>query len=365
MNMFKGGGPRNVYMLASLLGNKGYQTCIMNYNDVLGHAGGDKQSQQFNVRIQRSYGFLNLLNKYSSMADNLNLLKTPVFLFNQHITKPLTIIRNERSDIYISTFWQSVVPGNIISSKMKSDHIFFTQADERTFGKGIIYQKFAERAYQSNITKITQSMWLKNFLDKKYGGTNEYIGLGIDHDVFKPRNVIKEKTIFTIARPEQFKGFDIFLKVCKVLSDMRKDFKILIAGDPNLISAKMKLLGLNFEYEALGWVYDDNQMSELYSKSIFINTGIEEAIPMPPLEAMSCGSSVVMTRMPGAIEYTQDEKNCLLCEPGNVNEFATKIESLLDDEELRKELSSNGVLTASRYTWENTINRLIRVMEST
>lgn len=362
MNAFKGGGPRNVYILSELLSKNGYESYIMNYNDVLGNSGGIQQENQFPVTVIKSKGLLNGLNKVFSFSDDVRFHNSPLFFLNQYFLKPMVLKRNRSMDIYISTFWQSVIPADRFSKSISARHIFFTQADERTFGKGKFYRKICENVYKKNVVKVTQSLWLKNFLDDTYGGYNEYIGIGIDHEVFKPIACEPENIIFSIARPEPFKGFEVFLKACHIISKSPKQFKILIAGDVKLIERKMSELGFNFKYEAIGWIYDDKKLAEIYSKSIFVNTGLEEALPMPPLEAMSCGAAVVMTDMPGAKEYAKDGFNCLLCERGNPNDFADKILKILDDENLRNLISLNGINTSSHYNWKNTVEKLINVI---
>ena len=362
MNAFKGGGPRNVYILSELLSKKGFESFIMNYNDVLGNSGGIKEENQFSVKVIKNKGLSNGLNKVASIADDVRLYNSPLFFMNQYLLKPKVLKKNRSMDIYISTFWQSVVPADRYTKSINAKHIFFTQADERTFGRGKVYTKICEKAYKKNIVKVTQSLWLKKFLDDTYGGYNEYIGIGIDHNVFKPSGAQHENIIFSIARPESFKGFDVFLKTCHIISKSSKQFKIMIAGDVNLINRKMTELGFNFNYEATGWIYDDSKLAEIYSKSIFVNTGLEEALPMPPLEAMACGGAVVMTDMPGAKEYAMDGVNCLLCQRGNSQDFANKILKLLDDEDLRNTLSLNGIKTSSNYTWDSTAQKLVNVI---
>ncbi len=363
MNAFKGGGPRNVYILSELLSNNGFESYIMNYNDVLGNSGGSRQEKQFSVNVIKSTGLLNGMNKMASFSDDVRFHSTPIFFFNQYFLKPKVLKKNKKMDIYISTFWQSVVPADRFSKNINAQHIFFTQADERTFGKGKMYNKICESVYNRNVVKVTQSLWLKQFLDETYGGLNEYIGIGIDHNIFKPMSNEKENTIFSIARPEPFKGFDVFLKACNILSKSSKNIKIVIAGDPDLIKRKMIELGFNFSYEAIGWIYDDKILAGLYSKSIFVNTGLEEALPMPPIEAMSCGSAVVLTDMPGAKEYAIDQVNCLLCQRGNPKDFADKIILLLEDENMRNRLSLNGLKAASKYNWDSTAQKLIHVIK--
>ena len=142
-------------------------------------------------------------------------------------------------------------------------------------------------------------------------------------------------------------------------AERRNDFRVVIAGEGKTVKSMTEKKTIRFPFEYIGWVNDDSELAIRYTKSIFVNTGRFEALPMPPLEAMACGSSVVMTDMIGAREYARNNKNALLCPPGDHLCFAERIDELLSSESLRHEISKEGIKTASSYTWENVTTRMI------
>lgn len=82
-----------------------------------------------------------------------------------------------------------------------------------------------------------------------------------------------------------------------------------------------------------------------------------ESFPLPPLEAMACGTPVVTTRI-GTEDYAFNEKNCLVVPPRNPKAMAEAILRLLDDESLQERFKKEGLKTARQFTYDRTVDRL-------
>ena len=354
-NPHSGGGPRNIYTLSRLLNENGYKSSLIFFNELSSQKKSDLILQQFHVHAKMPAGLLKILNQALNMFDDVTFLKLPFFYFQEYIIRVMTLKKYSDVDAFISTFWQTVTPTSRVAKELGKPHFYFVQADETRFSGDKVYKRLAQKSYQLNIPRFTHSKWVKEFLDSNYGGDNTNIGMGLDHEAFKPRKLEKEEVVFTIARSGKNKGFDIFVKAMNILFDKHPDIKIKIAGEGRIVQEMKNSGAIRFPFEFLGWVRDDGVLSQLYEKSIFINTGNFEALPMPPLEAMACGSSVVMTDMPGAEEFARNGQNCLLSKPGDFNSFSENVAELLESDSLRSMISKNAEQTAGKYTWDKTI----------
>ena len=78
----------------------------------------------------------------------------------------------------------------------------------------------------------------------------------------------------------------------------------------------------------IGWISNDNILAKFYSRSIFVNSGINEALPMPPLEAMACKSAVITSSIPGSKEFVIEGSNCLSFAPDSVDGLIENINIL-------------------------------------
>ena len=361
MEPILGGGPRNVFTLSKLLSESGFNSNILTfgvnryYNYI---SKGTSNHNFFGANRIEPSKLLCFANSITSFGDNLNALVYPIFVLNQSIIKPFTISRYHKPAIYIATNWQSFYPTFNVSKHSGIPMMYFVQADETEFKNNRLYKKEATKTYLNDIQKFTHSKWLVEEFDHKFGVKLNYIGFGINHTEFFPREVSNEKIIFTIARTEYIKGFPVFVKAINRLWKLRHDFKVIIAGSKSAVNRET----IDFPYEFLGWIKNDEYLAKLYSRSIFVNTGLKEALPMPPLEAMACGGCIIMSSNGGSVEYTKDMENCLLTKPGDDNELTEKLNFILSNESIREELRNEAIKTAKQYDWKEVVNNLISLI---
>jgi glycosyltransferase involved in cell wall biosynthesis len=103
----------------------------------------------------------------------------------------------------------------------------------------------------------------------------------------------------------------------------------------------------------------DDQLAELYSTSdIQITFSTAESFPLPPLEAMACGSATITTPY-GSEDYAVDGFNALIVEPNNIEMLADKIRILIEDIDLRQKLIENGFKTASKFNYPEQTRLLV------
>jgi len=98
-----------------------------------------------------------------------------------------------------------------------------------------------------------------------------------------------------------------------------------------------------------------------YGRSISASSGqdIAEVInPMKMFEYMASARAIASAGLP-VIREVLNEKNAVFCEPGNVNEWKSVIESLLADEKRRVALGAHARKDVERYTWTQRARRIL------
>jgi glycosyltransferase involved in cell wall biosynthesis len=98
-----------------------------------------------------------------------------------------------------------------------------------------------------------------------------------------------------------------------------------------------------------------------YGRSISASSGqdIAEVInPMKMFEYMASGRAIASADL-AVIREVLNEKNAVFCEPGNVNEWKSVIESLLADEKHRTDLGSQARKDVERYSWTERARRIL------
>jgi glycosyltransferase involved in cell wall biosynthesis len=149
----------------------------------------------------------------------------------------------------------------------------------------------------------------------------------------------------------------------KVYKDLDKPYKLLIGGP--LRDEGEKLLTFikenNMEDKIIFCGYiEDIFLPILYSGcDVFVYPSFYEGFGLPPLEAMSCRAPVITSKLTSIPEVTKD--NAILIDPYKIDELEESLVTLLNDENLKAELSQKGYLRSLEFTWQKTAQTTLEV----
>ncbi|HEY6660002.1 MAG TPA: glycosyltransferase family 1 protein [Pyrinomonadaceae bacterium] len=100
----------------------------------------------------------------------------------------------------------------------------------------------------------------------------------------------------------------------------------------------------------------------LYTGALcFVYPSYFEGFGLPPLEAMKCGAPVIVGNRTSLPEVVGDA--ALAVDPFDIDAIATAIKLLMNDSELREELSVKGQQRAAAFDWQETARRTLMVYE--
>ncbi|HEY9049463.1 MAG TPA: glycosyltransferase family 1 protein [Ohtaekwangia sp.] len=101
----------------------------------------------------------------------------------------------------------------------------------------------------------------------------------------------------------------------------------------------------------------DIDLRTLYQRAaIFLFPSIHEGFGWPALEAMASGCPVIATRKGSLEEVCGDAARYV--DPYNEKEIATAMDDLLQNEDLRIELTVRGSVNARRFSWRTTAQQM-------
>jgi glycosyltransferase involved in cell wall biosynthesis len=106
--------------------------------------------------------------------------------------------------------------------------------------------------------------------------------------------------------------------------------------------------------EELLWLYNSAQM--LVAPSIY------EGFGLTPLEAMACGTPVVVSNVSSLPEVVGDAG--LLVNPESVEELAVAMWRVLTDSELRASLMDKGIKRAASFSWDKAARETLKLYRS-
>lgn len=111
----------------------------------------------------------------------------------------------------------------------------------------------------------------------------------------------------------------------------------------------------------MGQLNDALELIRWYKGALFLAfPSLYEASPLPPVEAMACGTPVLASDIPSLRERCQGA--ALYCDPGNVDDIINKAMLLISDRSLRSGLAALGAARAEAYTWEACTKETIAVL---
>lgn len=295
------------------------------------------------------------------------------------IKKGMHLVKSfENYDLY----WEpNFIPHKNIKAKkiVTTVHDFsFLNPAWHTKEKIEYYRKFFKKNVLRNDRIITDSYFVKNEAIEYLGIDEkkiETIYLGVDHDIFKSydENVLNdfrtqyslpEKFVLFVGSLEPRKNLLNLLRAYELLPKIvKKEYPLILAGFSGWNNGEIvDFLERNREnIRYLGYL-ERKSLAYLYNMAtLFVYPSLYEGFGLPPLEAMACGTSVLVSNVSSLPEVCADA--VWYCDPKEIEDIKDKMIKLLENDSLRKRLSHLGKQRASKFDWDHTAQKHIEVFE--
>lgn len=207
---------------------------------------------------------------------------------------------------------------------------------------------------------------LKVFKDFK--GPKAVIPNGIDLEEFNHRVPKLKKfcdgkiNILFVGRIEERKGLIYLLKAFKLLNRKFSNLRLLIVGEGELKEycqnyvKENKLREVCFEGQIVG-----KKLPSYYRAcDIFVSPAIfGESFGLVLIEAMACQKPVVAFANTGYRGVLKNKGSRFLVKPRDYKTLARKIEILIKNPKLRKEMADWGLAEAKKYSWSKVAGQIL------
>ena len=255
------------------------------------------------------------------------------------------------SDIYIATSIETAVELAKFNNINNNNKFYFIQGFESwgKFNENKVFQ-----SYRLPMKKIVIS---ENLLDivKSAGGTAELVHNGFDSNKFYISLPIEEKNKYSVTMLYHTS----LLKGCKdgidALNTVKKQF-------PQL---KAIFFGKDSPSENLpSWIKfykkpSPQKLNEIYNNSaIYIGTSHSEGMGLVIGEAMLCGAAIACTDIGGYRTLAKNMETALLSPIKDPQKLAVNIIKLIEDDELRFKLATNGNIYMKNFSWDIAYNKM-------
>jgi glycosyltransferase involved in cell wall biosynthesis len=204
------------------------------------------------------------------------------------------------------------------------------------------------------IKRFTKTQWTKNEVLKHTGADSEVVGISVNTNLFRPRDIIplgsKPVTIVAMVRPGSlYRNPVMTLEILKQVAKKYKDNVDiwLFGADDTRDVVEEKYL--DFKWRQMGKLTQIQVASMMSKADIFVDFSSHQAMGLAALEAMSAGCSVIVPKNGGAVEFITHKHNGIVADQSILQASLFALEELIENDELRKNIQINGIHDVVQY----------------
>jgi len=230
-------------------------------------------------------------------------------------------------------------------------------APEKTAGWFRLALPFSKLIWKHAATVAAVSNQTRELAMAHYHADIRVIPNGIDTEAMKPRDlsVHTPPRVVFIGRFSPEKNAIAVPKILGELKDL--DWQCDMLGDGVEMGEVRRLIdehGLSGRVRLLGWQEPDGVKATLAQSDILLMPSYREGMPMAALQALSMGLALLLPNKGSCPDMIRG--NGFLLEPGDLDGYTTRLESLLRDKKSLAECKSNSRRLSADFDIAKIIN---------
>ena len=283
----------------------------------------------------------------------------------------------------ITHFFNYIVPPFVHGKKVVTIHDMVYKAFPETMNSKtrILLNLAMNKSMKHADVVVTDSEFSRSEIIKyfpQYRDKVEVVPCGVDCDMFKPiqdRSIIekvkanhniKGKYFLYLGTLEPRKNLTRLVKAYEILSRRKEDCPLLVlAGGKGWlydeIFEEVNKSGLGDKVIFTQYIPGEEICPLMNGAEAFVFPSLYEGFGMPPLEAMACGTPVIVS---GSASLPEVVGDCgLIVDAYSEESIADAMGKIADNEELRKQLSEKGISRAREFSWKKSAEKLYTIYE--
>lgn len=201
----------------------------------------------------------------------------------------------------------------------------------------------------------------------------DVVDIGIDRRLFHPRTSMRSRSMLGLDKKASLvlfagnlipqKGAELLIEAAAVLKDEKKVHFVLLGTGPQkeALVEKARQMNVDDVVRFVGSVKREDMPFWYSSADVFAMPSSREAFGLAGLEAMACGTPVIMGEEGGAVEYVDEDINGHLVCTDHSRELIAKLRLLLGDEEKRRSMGRQGLVKAARFDAEGKTKTMLDI----
>ncbi|MGJ1430474.1 glycosyltransferase family 4 protein [Sphingobacterium spiritivorum] len=220
-----------------------------------------------------------------------------------------------------------------------------------------------------NIVKQYDSFVVLTQEDKAYWGDIPHMTVipNANSFVADQQALLETKNVIAVGRYDYQKGFDNLIRIWQQVHQVHPDWTLNIYGQGPLKEYLKDMIDELKLSEVIHLCAPVKNIEQAYlGSSMLVMTSRYEGFGLALTEAQTCGLPLIAYACKcGPRDIIENGRNGFLIEEGDSEDFAEKINLLIENNNLRKEMGGNAVEMSRRYSetavmqqWLNLFNRL-------
>lgn len=180
---------------------------------------------------------------------------------------------------------------------------------------------------------------------------------------FRERHNLRGEFLLTAGNLQPHKNLSVVPRALKILIDQGRDIPMLAVagfGDQKALTAQLPEGFPADKLRCLGYLAEADLCQAYRLALAYVFPSLYEGFGLPVAEAQSSGVPVVYADAASLPEVAGDAG--IAFDPASPEDLAAKINRVLDDETLRKQMVAKGFVQSSKYRWDRAADTLWRVL---
>ena len=219
---------------------------------------------------------------------------------------------------------------------------------------------------------VAVSRYTKQILVDHYGVPESKVSVvynGVDLDraggpLSSTQRPIRDHVVLFLGRMTFQKGPDYFVRAAQLVIRRMPNVRFVMAGGGDMYHRMIEFaadLGIGAHFHYTGPLSREDVRRLYRTSDLYILPSVSEPFGITPLEAISHGVPVIISKQAGVGELVE---GCLKVDFWNVEELAEKIVVLLKNSDLADTLREQSQSEVRRITWGRSAEKLESVFES-
>ena len=181
----------------------------------------------------------------------------------------------------------------------------------------------------------------------------------------RARYDLPDRFILYVGTIEPRKNLPPLFAAYRIMLERWPDLGLVVGGKRGWLTRgtfrALRDLGLEGRVRFLGYVPDEDLPALYSAAAVFAFPSLYEGFGLPPLEAMACGTPVVVSDASSLPEIVGEAG--LRVPPDRPDDWAAALATVLSDATLRARLRERGLQQAARFRWAEAAERTVEVYE--